>query len=79
MDSRKLRGFQERVQVPESRQERGCSQTSQRYLVKEQERRNAHEFKLKKFLSKVRRNFCSEGCQVSHLEFRDLHFGDNKN
>lgn len=66
--------------MPESRQERGWSQTSQRYSVKEQERGNMHIFKLKKFLLSVRKkNFCSDCCQIGCLEFRDLLFGDNKN
>lgn len=39
----------------ESRQERGRSQTSQRYPVKEQERGNTHKFKLNKFHLSIRK------------------------
>lgn len=46
--------------------------------MKEQERGNTHKFKLKKFLSSIRKKICSEGCQTSCLELRNLHFGNNK-
>lgn len=50
-----LREAQGMLGMSESRQERGWSQTSQRYPVKEQERSNTHKFKLNKFLSSVRK------------------------
>lgn len=64
--------------MPGSWQERRWSQSSQRYSVKEQERGNAHKFKLKKFLLGIRKKIISEGCQTSCLELRNLHFGNNK-